>query len=125
MLDYIKRPKVLEGYTIRMRTGCGNIYITLNRLDGQIIESFMHLGKSGNCSSSQLESLGRTISTALRSGTDISLLAKQLKGIRCQSPIWDEGEQILSCSDAIGRALEKGYAALLSEKLESSRRKAE
>ena len=136
MLDYIKRPKELPGDTIRMKCGCGNIYITLNQLDGHLVEIFLHLGKAGQCGSSQLEALGRVISTALRSGVDPMLFAKQLKGIRCPSTIWDDGNQVTSCADAIGKAIEKecerlatlkgnAHALELSEKLESSRRKAE
>ena len=135
MLEYIKRPKELPGDTIKMKCGCGNIYITLNNLDGHMVEIFLHLGKAGQCGSSQLESLGRVISTALRSGVEPMLFAKQLKGIRCPSTIWENGQQILSCADAISRAIEEEFKLLkelkgnehaleLSDKLKSNRRKA-
>lgn len=102
-----KRPHVLEGSTIKVTTGCGSLYVTINEnADGEPIEVFGILGKSGRCVSSQTESLARTISLGLKSGVDIKDLAKQLKGISCNSPAWlSGGKQILSCADAFSYAI--------------------
>ena len=102
-----KRPHVLEGSTIKVTTGCGSLYVTINEnAEGEPIEVFGILGKSGRCVSSQTESLARTISLGLKSGVDIKDLAKQLKGISCNSPAWmSGGKQILSCADAFSYAI--------------------
>jgi len=34
-------------------------------------------------------------------------IVKQLKGIRCPSPLWQPGGMVLSCSDAVAKALER------------------
>ena len=34
------------------------------------------------------------------------MYVKQLENIRCPSPGWDEGVQVLSCGDAIAKVLE-------------------
>jgi len=108
MVEYFKRPGILDGRTYRKTCGCGKMYVTVNYdNNGLIRETFFHLGKAGQCGASQLEALGRAISTALRSGADPILLAKQLIGIRCPSSIWDNGDQILSCADAIGKAIKE------------------
>jgi hypothetical protein len=106
------RPQVTVGHTIRMNTGCGHLYVTVNESeDGLPFELFNHMGKAGGCAASQNEAIGRLISYALRCGARIEPLIKQLKGISCHRPAWGEDGKISSCSDAIGKALEKYYAA--------------
>ncbi|MGB9787196.1 MAG: vitamin B12-dependent ribonucleotide reductase [Dictyoglomus turgidum] len=102
------RPTITKGATIKMRTGCGNLYITINEDEFGICEVFSTLGKAGGCAASQTEAISRLISLALRSGVDVNAIIKQLKGIRCPNPArTEDGDLILSCSDAIGKALEK------------------
>lgn len=120
-----KRAKVLSGTTYRIPTGCGNMYVTVNHDEVGLFEVFAHLGKSGQCGSAQLELACRSITAGLRAGVDPKVFVKQARGIKCPSSVWDEGEQILSCGDAIGRAIEKENGKLLSETLESNRRKSE
>jgi len=51
--------------------------------------------------------VGRLISLALRSGIEPEAIVKQLKGIRCPTPLWQPGGMVLSCSDAVAKALER------------------
>lgn len=101
------RPKVTTGYTERVSTGCGYIYVTVNFDDKGIFEVFSSLGKAGGCASAQLESMGRLISLALRSGIEVASIVKHLRGIRCPSISWEDGHAVLSCADAIASVLEK------------------
>lgn len=114
------RPVITKGATIKIKTGCGNLYVTINEDEFGICEVFSTLGKAGGCAASQTEAISRLISLALRSGVDIDSIIKQLKGIRCPNPTrTEEGEFILSCSDAIGKALEK-YINIKEEGINNS-----
>ena len=103
-----KRPETIKGETRGMKTGCGNIYVTVNEDEnGQVFELFTHMGKAGGCAASQAEAIGRLVSLALRSNIEPEAIISQLKGITCHEQTWTNGGKITSCSDAIGKALEK------------------
>jgi ribonucleoside-diphosphate reductase alpha chain len=100
------RPIQMKGATMRMMTGCGKLYVTINEDDQGLFEVFSQMGKSGGCAMSQSEAISRLISLSLRSGVDIEAILKQIKGIRCPSPFLTKGGMVLSCPDAIAKALE-------------------
>jgi len=100
------RPPITKGMTLKIRTGCGNMYVTINEDDIGPCEVFTQLGKSGGCISSQAEAIGRLISLALRSGIQINEIIDQLKGIRCPTIAISNGESILSCPDGLAKAIE-------------------
>jgi ribonucleoside-diphosphate reductase alpha chain len=103
-----KRPDVIKGTTRLMKTGCGNLYVTINEDgDGNLFELFTQMGKAGGCAASQSEAIGRLISLALRSDIEPVEIEKQLRGISCHSPAWATGGKIASCSDALSKALER------------------
>ncbi|NLX78065.1 MAG: vitamin B12-dependent ribonucleotide reductase [Clostridiaceae bacterium] len=100
------RPDITNGFTEKVRIGCGNLYITVNYDDEGICEVFTNTGRAGGCPS-QSEATARLVSIALRSGIDAESIIEQLKGIRCPSTIRQRDMKVLSCPDAIGHMIEK------------------
>lgn len=100
------RPEFVSGVTRRMKTGCGDLFVTINHDEKGPVEVFSRLGKAGGCASSQVEALCRVISLALRNHVPPETIVRELKGISCNRPGWQSGERISSCADAIARTLE-------------------
>lgn len=104
-----ERPETLEGFTTRIKTGMGQLYITVTEYDGKPFEVFATIGKSGRSTTAKTEAIGRLVSLALRSGVDLVHIVDQLKGIGGEHPVFQEGGLVLSIPDAIGRVLERRY----------------
>jgi ribonucleoside-diphosphate reductase alpha chain len=106
-----KRPATLNGFTTKIRTGLGQLYVTVSDLNGKPFEVFATIGKSGRSTTAKTEAIGRLVSLALRSGVDVKQIIDQLKGIGGEHPVFQEGGLVLSIPDAIARVLEKHYLA--------------
>jgi len=106
---YIKakrRPETVPGFTKKLPTGCGNLFVTTNSDEEGPFEIFGTLGKSGGCSAAGIEAVGRLNSLCLRSGINPSEIATQLIGISCPKQVfYRDGIRIESCYDAMGRVL--------------------
>lgn len=101
-----KRGKITFGATEKTITSDGTLYVTINQDEHGLCEVFTNIGKHGSEVSAWSEAVGRLISLCLRSGISLKSIIKQLRGITSR-PIWQDGEQILSVPDAIGRALSR------------------
>jgi ribonucleoside-diphosphate reductase alpha chain len=100
-----ERPRVLKGWTYQMQTGCGPLYVTVNQDTMGLFELFTTMGKAGGCAASQSEAIGRMVSLAWRSGVQARQVIKQLQGISCHSPSGFGENKILSCADAVAKAI--------------------
>jgi ribonucleoside-diphosphate reductase alpha chain len=100
------RPKAMTGSTREVKTGCGDMYVTINNDENGPFELFCSMGKSGGCIAAYSEAIGRLVSLALRSGVDPKQVVKQLKGIRCSRPVFDTGGITYSCADAISKTVQ-------------------
>ncbi len=102
------RHDVMIGKTYRVKTGYGNLYVTVNDDEyGEPFEVFASLGKSGGFFQEQSEGLCRLISLSLRSGMKVEVIIQNLKGIRGPMPMMTNKGTILSLPDAIAQILEE------------------
>jgi len=104
-----ERPETLNGYTTKMVTGMGNLYVTVTEYDGRPFEVFATIGKSGRSTAAKAEAIGRLVSLALRSGVKVGHIVDQLKGIGGEHPVFQKDGLVLSIPDAISRVLERRY----------------
>jgi len=99
------RPEVTYGMTKKYNIGnCGKLYVTINSDENGICEVFINTGEEG-CAA-LTEAVGRLVSISIRSGIDLESVKDQLKGIRCATCIADSETHVLSCPDAISKAID-------------------
>ncbi|MBN1665024.1 MAG: vitamin B12-dependent ribonucleotide reductase [Deltaproteobacteria bacterium] len=115
------RPMTLKGWTYRMQTGCGPLYVTINEDRQGLFELFTTMGKAGGCAASQSEAIGRMVSLAWRSGVQPEKVIKQLMDISCHSQSGFGENRIRSCADAVAKAIalhlaSNGYAEKIEKK---------
>ena len=107
MLVERERPSVIKGITERVRTGHGNMYVTINYDEAEEpFEVFIAVGKAGGCDSAQLEGISRLATLALRAGIDPKQVVKHLQGITC-CPAWDGGTLVRSAPDGLALVLKR------------------
>ena len=106
-----QRPDLIYGFTQKVATGLGIMYVTVNEVDGDPFEVFVTIGKSGHSVTAKAEAIGRLVSLALRSGIGVKEIVAQIKGIGGEAPMFQPGKQgqIQSIPDAISWVLENRY----------------
>ena len=105
----IKRPLLLQGFTEVIKTGYGNLYVTVNTYEGRPFEVFVQIGKSGYTTMADAEAIGRLVSLSLRSGISVKDVVEQLDGIGGSSPVYSRGKLVMSIPDAIAVVLRRHF----------------
>ena len=100
--------KIVDGSTVREQTSCvSSMYVTTNKtLDGHVFEVFTN--PSGGCKSN-INTITRLISLALRSGVKVKKIIDELRANKCPAcqVLRRQGKDVsLSCSNAIADAME-------------------
>ena len=104
----LKRPKEVSGATPRVETGCGHLYVIVNKVDGKAFEVFARCGLSSSCIRCNTEAITRCISIGLRYGIPVEEFVHQLRGIQCEMPRpFSKENRVLSCPDGIAQVLQE------------------
>ena len=104
-----ERPDIVYGFTQKVQTGLGVLYVTINEVDGKPFELFTTIGKSGRSITAKAEAIGRLVSLCFRVGVEPVDIVKQLKGIGGEHPVFQKKGLLLSIPDAISSILENRY----------------
>jgi ribonucleoside-diphosphate reductase alpha chain len=119
----LKRPHYLEGFTEVIKTGYGNLYVTVNTYQGRPFEVFVQIGKSGYTTMADAEAIGRLTSLALRCGISVKDVVEQLEGIGGASPVFSEGKLVMSIPDAMAAVLRKHFMSGIENGVEAKVKK--
>ena len=103
------RPDVIYGFTQKIATGLGMLFLTVNEVNGKPFEVFATIGKSGGSITAKAEAIGRLVSLALRSGVGVREIVEQLKGIGGENPKFMKKHLVKSIPDAIAYVFESRY----------------
>jgi len=115
-----ERPNILEGFTEKIKTGMGYLYVTVSEYNHRPFELFATIGKSGKSTQAKTEAIGRLISLALRSGIEVEEIINQIKGIRGEHAVFQDGGLVHSIPDAIAKVLAKRYMPMANGKEKAS-----
>lgn len=103
------RPETLHGITEKIKTGFGNLYVTINTHEGIPFEVFAQIGKSGHDTMADTEAVCRLISLSLRSGVPVEKIIDQLRGIGGDAQVFGNGGLVRSMPDALAKILQKHF----------------
>ena len=103
------RPDVIYGFTQKIATGLGVLFLTVNEMNGKPFEVFATIGKSGASVTAKAEAIGRLVSLALRSGVEVCEIVQQLKGIGGENQKFMKKYLVKSIPDAIAHVFESRY----------------
>jgi len=103
------RPDVIYGFTQKIPTGLGMLFLTVNEVNNKPFEVFATIGKSGGSITAKAEAIGRLVSLALRSGVKVREIVQQLKGIGGENPKFMKKHLVKSIPDAIAYVFESRY----------------
>jgi ribonucleoside-diphosphate reductase alpha chain len=101
----VQRPEILEGKTYQIRTGYGDMLVTINSNQERPFEVICQLGKSGASSMAKAEAISRLVSILLRCSVDTETIIKQLDGIVGGNPTIGKHGTVHSIPDALAKIM--------------------
>ena len=116
------RPDCLTGKTHKIKTNCGNFYLTLNLNEDELYEVKMDMGKSGNCVKGMLSAISILYSILLQVGAEKEVLIKTIKrhllGVNCGESFFHQGKNHKSCLDWAAKEILKELKAEIKDELQ-------
>lgn len=123
-----QRPEVIEGKTYKIKTNCGNLYLTLSNIEKVLGETKIQIGKSGTCQNLLLKVIAILFSILFQEDYTAEQLFEMMKkhflGEDCGNPFIYKGKRYKSCIDlAVQFYMKEFKNAQKAEKARETRRK--
>lgn len=119
------RPDCLNGTTTKIKTNCGNFYLTMNLNEDELYEVKMDMGKSGNCQKGMLSAMSILYSILLQLGVEKEVLVKTIKrhllGVNCGNDFYTDKKRHLSCLDWAAKQILKELKAEIKDELQDQK----
>ena len=110
-----ERPDTLTGYTRRINSACGSVFVVFNEDNQKLKEIGIIKGKSGCCDNLLLRVISLLLSKLLQSGLSgneiKNILEKQFEGNCGNNLIWSDGIAYHSCIDFIFKSILQDMAS--------------
>jgi ribonucleoside-diphosphate reductase alpha chain len=113
----MERPETLDGKTYQIRTGYGDMLVTINSFGGEPFEVICQLGKSGASEMAKAEAIGKLTSMLLRCNVDPTIIIHQLEGVVGGSPIIGKHGVISSIPDALAKIMRIHTDSVIDKKV--------
>jgi len=101
----ISGTKWLPGATYEAKTGCGKLFITVNRDKIGIVEDFNNMNPPGGCAGAQTATSGIGLSLGFHKNVNPKTIIKHYKAVGC--PMRNDLVGQMSCTQALATALEE------------------
>jgi len=99
-------PQEAWGMRVRKKADVGHVYTSVFRDgEGDPVEVFVTIGKTGGYVAGAAEVTGRLASRALKYGATLEEVASDLVGISCGTPYGIGPDSVLSAFDAVGKSI--------------------
>ncbi len=108
------RPQTLEGFTEFAETSYGNLYVTINILEGKSFEILLHTSKSDHWVADYCEIIGKLVSLALGSGVSVKSIVEELQ---------NNDKSLVSYSNGVAVPISQAVAQILSRNFVDEPRK--
>lgn len=108
MGEHKSRPNVADARVHKVGFAGMKVYVTVSRdpVTREPLEIFVNHGKAGTDAMAMMEAIGRLASVALKHGTPIQQIVKQLREIGGETVSFSGGRRFSSLPDAIGQVVQ-------------------
>ena len=97
--------ELFETETYSIKTGCGEMFVSIHFMGDGVSMITASLGKAGSCPSAHLNTICDMASKLISCGVPLDEVRRMMSGVSCPNSIISNGEEVKSCIDGIAKIL--------------------